>query len=76
MESFRAYQERIGTDTGPGYYRTIGQKRKESMIRLYARSAMAQYRGFDNRMERFAREGDAGQKRIAMKFSETKKDFH
>jgi hypothetical protein len=52
LTSFHAYQERIVIDPGPGYYRAIDQKRKENIIKLYARTAMALYRGFEKRMEK------------------------
>jgi hypothetical protein len=73
LESILAFQERMALEPGPGYYRTIDQKRKESMIRLYARSAMAQYRGFENRMERYSRDDDAGRRKIAGQFFELAK---
>ena len=52
LASFRAYQERIAVDPGPGYFRAIDQTRKENMLKLYARTAMGQYRGYVKRMEK------------------------
>ncbi len=52
LASLRAYQERKTVDPGPGYFRVIDQKRRENMVKLYARTAMAQYRGFEKRNEK------------------------
>ncbi len=54
IASFDAYQQRKTVDPGPGYFRAIDQKRKENMVKLYARTAMAQYRGMERRMDKRA----------------------
>ena len=69
-ESFEAYQYRQMMDVGPGYFRPIEQTRKEAMIRLYARTALAMYRGLEKRMEAYHLQADSGQKHIADLFFE------
>jgi hypothetical protein len=65
LESFQAFSNRTETEPGPGYFRTIDTKRKENMIKLYAKTALAQYRGFEIRMGKYAAEGDGAHKQIA-----------
>ena len=68
IESFEAYQCRAGMEVGPGYFRPVDQERKEAMIRLYAKTAIAMYRGYEKRMEDYNQNGDLRQKRIASLF--------
>jgi len=74
IESFEAYQARIGMEVGPGYFRPIDQQRKEAMIRSYAKAAIAMYRGFEKRMESYNHQGDSRQKRIASLFFEAQNE--
>jgi hypothetical protein len=68
IESFNAYQQRQMIDAGPGYYRQNDQLKKETIKKLYAISALAVYKGFEKRMEGYAKNGDPKQKRIATLF--------
>ena len=74
LETFRAYQNRSGMEVGPGYFRPIDPERKEAMVRLYAKSAIAMYRGYEKRMEDYSLSGDLKQKRIASFFFREKKE--
>ena len=69
IKSFENYQHRLGLDPGPGYYRPITPEREEGINQFYERTALAMYSGFVKRMERYAGNGDARQKRIAALFS-------
>ena len=69
LDSFRACGLRAKTDPGPGYFRPVDPQRRESMNRIYARTAMAMYRGFSLRMDRYSREGNATQKKMASLFT-------
>jgi hypothetical protein len=68
LQSFDAYQNRVGMNVGPGYYRPIDQQRKEAMIRLYAKTALAMYHGYEQRMKFYNEHGDSKQKQIALLF--------
>jgi hypothetical protein len=72
IETFEAFQDRKGMEVGSGYFRPIDQQRKEAMIKLYAKAAMAMYRGYEMRMEGFIQKGDSKQKHLAELFSEAK----
>jgi hypothetical protein len=69
VESFRSCGLRKQTDTGTGYFRPIDAARKESMNRLYARTAMAMYTGFALRMQRNAASDDPELMRMARVFN-------
>ena len=73
IESFEAYQLRKVMQVGPGYYRSIDPRRKESMIRSYAKSAASMYAGFEKLMEYYSQKGDPSQKNIASLFFEARK---
>ena len=64
IESFEAFQYRTGIEPGAGYFRPIDQQRKEAMIRLYAKAAIAMYRGYEKRMQDYNQHGDLKQKHI------------
>jgi len=49
IASFKSLVQRMELDPGPGYFRVIDAERKENIIRLYARSSMALYRGCEKR---------------------------
>ncbi len=67
------YRVRAAMDPGPGYYRPITPERREGINKFYEQAALSMYRGFVDRMENYAAEGDAGQKHIAELFSEAQK---
>ena len=68
IESFEAYQYRTRMEVGSGYFRPIDQLKKETIMKLYANSALAVYKGFEKQMESYAQQGDSRQKRIASLF--------
>jgi hypothetical protein len=68
IESFEAYKYRAVMEVGPGYFRTTDQQRKKAMVRLYAKTALAMFRGYEKRMEIYNQHGDVKQKRIASLF--------
>ena len=74
VELFEAYQHRLSIDPGPGYFRPNDQPKKETIIKLYAKSAMTVYKGLEKKMENYAKEGDVKQKRIATRFYEIQKN--
>jgi hypothetical protein len=68
IESFEAYHYRKTIESGSGYFIPFDQLKKETIIILYANSALALYKGFEKRMEIYSRQGDPGQKHIASRF--------
>ena len=68
--SFKAYQSRLSIELGPGYFRPNEQLKKETILKLYAISALNVYKGFENRMEDYNQKGDARQKRVAAHFKD------
>ena len=74
LASFNAYQHRLSIDPGPGYFRPNDPLKKETILKLYAKSALTVYKGLENKMESYAKEGDAKQKRIATRFYEIRKN--
>lgn len=74
IEAFEAYQYRQMMEIGPGYFRPNDLLKKETTLKLYASSAISAYKGFEKRMESYAREGDSKQKRIATLFFEIQKN--
>ena len=60
-------------DTGPGYFRPITSERKDGINKFYEQAALSMYNGFAKRMEKYAKEGDEQQKRIASLFLEAQK---
>lgn len=73
LESFEAYKNRQAIELGPGYFRPNDQLKKETILKLYANSALGVYKGFKKRMEDYNQKGDAQQKRIASFFIESLK---
>jgi hypothetical protein len=73
LKACEDYRVRVAMDPGPGYYRSITQERKEGIDRFYEQAALSFYNGFVNRMDRYARNGDIQQKRIAELFYNTHK---
>ena len=68
VESFKACHDRQLVDVGSGYFRPMNQLKQEAIVKLYAKSALAVYKGFEQRMGVYAKDGDAKQKRIASLF--------
>ena len=73
LEAMNAYQERKNLDAGPGYFRPMTQLKSETIVNLYAKSALGLYVGFKNRMDRYAVQGDATQKHLASLFRDAQK---
>jgi hypothetical protein len=74
IKSFQDCPVRITMDPGPGYYRTITGERKEGIINMYQRTALALYAGFANRMQHYAVAGDTRQQRMASLFSNAQEE--
>jgi hypothetical protein len=73
LKSLEDYQVRAAIDPGKGYYRPLTQERKEGIVKFYEQTALSLFKGFSNRMDRFVKEGDTRQKRIANLFTEVQK---
>jgi hypothetical protein len=73
LKSIEDYQVRAVIDPGQGYYRPLTQERKEGIVKFYEQTALSLFKGFSNRMDRFVKEGDTRQKRIANLFTEVQK---
>jgi hypothetical protein len=56
-------------EPGQGYYRAMNRERREGIVTMYERTALAMYRGFANRMKRYAVSNDPRETRIAYLFS-------
>jgi len=70
--AIRAFQDcrvRITMEPGQGYYRAMNRERREGIVTMYERTALAMYRGFANRMKRYAASNDPRETRIAYLFS-------
>jgi hypothetical protein len=65
IASFEAYRTRRMMDPGPGYFRAVTPERRKSIEKFYAQAALTMYQGFVNRVERYASQGDARERRIA-----------
>ena len=70
IKAFQDCRVRQTMDPGSGYYRVITEERKQGIIRMYERTALAMYAGFANRMKKYAAEGDVRQNWIASLFSD------
>jgi hypothetical protein len=73
IKSFQDCTVRMTMDPGPGYYRTITAERREGIIKMYGRAALAMYAGFANRMKKYAAGGDLQQAYIASLFARVQK---
>ncbi len=56
-------------ETGPGYFRPITTERKQGINQFYEQAAMTMYKGFENRMEKYAASTDSRQQQIASIFN-------
>jgi hypothetical protein len=73
LKSLEDYQVRAAIDPGQGYYRPLTLERKEGFDKYYEQTALSLFKGFANRMDRFLKEGDTRQKRLANLFTEAQK---
>jgi hypothetical protein len=73
IQAFEAYRARLTQDPGPGYFRAVTPERRKNIDKFYEQAALAMYRGFINRMDRYAARGDARQERIAALLSDLRK---
>jgi hypothetical protein len=73
IESFEAYQYRAGMEVGSGYFRPTDDQKRHAMVRSFAKAAIGMYSGVENKMEKYAAEGNTQQKHIAELFSEAQK---
>lgn len=71
-QSFESCRIRQTMDPGPGYFRPITPERKHGINRFYEQTALTMYKGFTNRMEKYA-VGDDYQKKIAAIFYKIQK---
>jgi polyhydroxyalkanoate synthesis regulator protein len=62
-------------DPGAGYYRPVTEERKSDIIKFYGQAAQAMYKGFENRMANYEKNGDKRQKNIAGLFREAQKNI-
>jgi len=60
-------------DPGKGYYRSITPERKMGIDDFYEQAALTMYKGFVQRMEKYAKNGNNEQKSIAAAFYEIQK---
>lgn len=60
-------------DPGKGYYRSITPERKKGIDDFYEQAALTMYKGFVQRMEKYAKNGNNEQKSIAAAFYEIQK---
>jgi hypothetical protein len=65
IASFEACRARVTMDPGPGYFRAITPERRKSIERFYEQAALGMYKGFANRMGRYAAGADVRERRIA-----------
>jgi len=56
-------------ETGTGYYRPVTIERKQGINQFYEKAAMTMYKGFENRMEKYAASTDSRQQQIATIFN-------
>jgi hypothetical protein len=65
LKAFQDCQVRMAMDPGSGYYRAITPERREGIVKMYERSALAMYQGFVDRMKRYAASDDPHLNRMA-----------
>jgi hypothetical protein len=73
IKSFTSCSIRPLIDSGKGYYRALTPERKEGINNFYEQAALTMYDGFVKRIENYATNGNAEQKRIAAIFYEIQK---
>jgi|GEM_PF-4410957 len=69
IKSIEDYQERASVECGEGYYRPITPEREEDISKFYEQAALTMYKGFSNRMARYAERGNNQQKQLAILFN-------
>lgn len=68
IQSFENCRIRETLETGPGYFRAITPERKKGINQFYEQSALTMFKGFENRMEKYASGNDFREKQIAAVF--------
>ena len=68
IQSFENCRIRETLETGPGYFRAITLERKKGINQFYEQSALTMFKGFENRMEKYASGNDFRKKQIAAVF--------
>jgi hypothetical protein len=68
IRSFEGCALRAGMDPGPGYYRTMTQERKETILKFFENAALNMYNGFAARMASYSKTRDPKQQRLAALF--------
>lgn len=68
IQSFENCRIRETMEPGPGYFRAITPERKKGINQFYEQSALTMFKGFENRMEKYASGNDFREKQIAAVF--------
>jgi hypothetical protein len=69
LAAIEAWRQRTAVDPGPGYFRPMTAKKRESILKLYENTAVGMYNGLANQMAAYAKSQQADQRRLADLFS-------
>jgi hypothetical protein len=71
IRSFGSCRMRSAVDPGPGYYRSMTQERRATIVKFFENAAFGMYSGFENRMAAYGRTGDMRKQRLAALFNKS-----
>jgi len=73
LAAIEAWRQRTAMDPGPGYFRPMTPKKRESILKFYENAALGMYNGLAKQMAGYAKSQQADQKRLADLFSSLQK---
>jgi hypothetical protein len=74
IAAVEAWRDRTAVDPGPGYFRPMTPKKRESILKFYENAALGMYNGLAKQMAAYANSPQADQKRLAELFSSIEKN--
>jgi hypothetical protein len=73
LAAIEAWRQRTAMDPGPGYFRPMTPKKRESILKFYENAALGMYNGLAKQMAGYAKSQQADQRRLADLFSSLQK---